>query len=268
MNLTISTVRELCTEAVFERGEDYLDDGRISQLSRFGDTVTAGVVGSRPYDLEIECATSPPSYHCSCPYDGPGACKHVVAVLLRLVEDEPSDESDRIDDLLADCSAETLRAFLRAEFASDPSLRDRFRAHLGVDTNRSPEEIKSLVERLFDNHTREYGVVFEPIDFTELFDLAAEHEANGTHRAAVPIYRGLIEGIDDNIELVDGAYDHFASAFQDALDGFVDCVVDAELADDAIEDQQQFLEQKTVTGADFHREQFRIAADELETRLG
>lgn len=268
MDLTVSTVRELCTEAVFERGEDYLDDGRISQLSRFGDTVTAVVVGSRAYDLEIECATSPPSYHCSCPYDGPGACKHVVAVLLRLVEDEPSDESDRIDDLLADCSGETIQSFLRSEFASDPSLRDRFRAHVGADADRSADEIKARVDRLFDDHTQEYDLVFEPIDLSELFDLAAEHEANGTHRAAVPIYRGLIEGIDDNIELVDGAYDHFASAFQDALDGFVDCVVAAELADDTIENQQQFLEQKTVTGADFHRDQFRIAADELETRLG
>jgi len=267
MDITVSTIRDLCTDAVFERGEAYLDEGRISQLSRFDDTVTGVVVGSRAYDLEIEYTASPPSYHCSCPYDGPGACKHVVAVLLRVIETAPPDESEQVDELLADCSAETLRAFLRWEFASDPSLRDRFRAHVGADTGSSAETIKTRVDRLFNDHTQEYDLVFEPIDFSELFDLAAKHETNGNHEGAIPIYRGLIEGVDDNIELVDGAYDHFASVFQDALDGYVDCVVAAELASDTLKKHRQFLDRKTVEGTDFHRDRFRIAADELEARL-
>lgn len=267
MNITESTVRTLCTDDVFERGEGYLDDDRINHLSRFDETVTAVVVGTRAYDLEIDCAVSPPTYHCSCPYDGSGACKHVVAVLLRCIETEPPDEGDRIDELLADCSADTLREFLREELMTNPTLRDRFRAHIGDDTEQSANAISDEVDRLFDEHTREYDVVFEPIDFSEFFDLAAKHEANGNHGTAVSIYRGLIEGIDNNIELVDGAYDHFAAAFQDALDGYVDCVVAAELESAAVEEHHQFLEANAVSGTDFHRDRFRAAADELETRL-
>lgn len=41
MNLTEDTIRDLCTDAVYERGENYLADGRIQQLSRFDDTITA-----------------------------------------------------------------------------------------------------------------------------------------------------------------------------------------------------------------------------------
>jgi len=33
---------------------------------------------------------------CTCPYDGPGDCKHVVAVLLDVAAGPPDDESERI----------------------------------------------------------------------------------------------------------------------------------------------------------------------------
>ncbi|WP_436932524.1 SWIM zinc finger family protein [Halosimplex halobium] len=54
---------------------------------------------------------------CSCPYDGPGHCKHVVAVLLSVADDVPSDEGDRIDDAFETVDDEALRAFVRDELA-------------------------------------------------------------------------------------------------------------------------------------------------------
>jgi uncharacterized Zn finger protein len=60
---------------------------------RRGDRLTAHVEGSdfAPYEVTIELHDGGiPGTRCSCPYDWGGACKHVVAVLLRhrLVERE------------------------------------------------------------------------------------------------------------------------------------------------------------------------------------
>jgi uncharacterized Zn finger protein len=49
-----STIRDDCTDAVFERGQNYRDEGRIQQLDRFDDLVTATVSGSKLYDGTIE----------------------------------------------------------------------------------------------------------------------------------------------------------------------------------------------------------------------
>jgi len=46
MDVTEATVRNIWTEAVFERGERYRDEGRIAEIHRVDTTVTAVVVAA------------------------------------------------------------------------------------------------------------------------------------------------------------------------------------------------------------------------------
>jgi Uncharacterized conserved protein len=89
MDLTQEAVQDICTDAVFERGENYLAEGRIHEIHRVDTTVTAVVSGSRQYDVSVDLATDEFDPWYNCPYDGPDACKHVVTVLLRCVDDRP-----------------------------------------------------------------------------------------------------------------------------------------------------------------------------------
>ena len=43
MQITEDTIRGLCTAAVYERGETYLSEGRIQQLTRFDELVTTAI---------------------------------------------------------------------------------------------------------------------------------------------------------------------------------------------------------------------------------
>jgi len=266
MTITEKAIRDLCTDAVYERGENYLADGRIQQLSRFDDTITAVVSGSRDYDTTLDLSVEGFDPQCSCPYDGPGACKHVVAVLLRLGDGLPDDESERIDTVLERAGSDELRAFLREELRTDPSLRDRLLARFGEPTTRSVDEFRTNIDRLFEETNPDYAVVFEPIDFSELFDIAEDYRSGGEYRSAATVYRGLVEGLDDNMNLVDGAYDHFAQAFRRALDGYVDCVVHGEFGVEETTEHVRFLEERAASGTDYLREQFVRAADELRER--
>jgi len=54
MDVDKDTVRSRSTDAVFERGQTYRDEGRVQSLDRFGDVVTAAVRGSNLYDVTVE----------------------------------------------------------------------------------------------------------------------------------------------------------------------------------------------------------------------
>ena len=109
MNVDTETIQDRCTDPVFERGQTYRREGRIQQLDRFDDLVSAVVSGSNPYDVTIKFGGRSLETQCTCPYDGHGDCKHVVAVLLAIADDPPEDESERIEALLADVPVEELR---------------------------------------------------------------------------------------------------------------------------------------------------------------
>jgi uncharacterized Zn finger protein len=266
MNLTERDVRARCTDAVYERGQTYLQEDRIVRRARFDETVTALVSGSRPYDLTLDLTTADIECRCSCPYDGPGICKHAVAVLLSLVDEPPDDERPQIDATLDRASPDELRSFLREELATDPPLRDRFLARFGGSTVRSVDDIRAEIDRQFDETNPEYAVVFDPIDFSEYFDRASAYREREAYDSAAVVYRALVEGLDDNMELVDGAYDHFAGAFQRALDGYVECAVRADIDADDRSNYVQFLDERATAGTDFLREQFHSAAAELRER--
>ena len=268
MGVTEDTVRDVCTDAVFERGERYRDEGRIHEIHRVDSTVTAVVSGSRQYNVRVELTTDGFAPWCDCPYDGPGACKHVVVVLLRCVDDLPPDKGDRLDAALDAADADELRAFLREELATDADLRDRFLARIGEPTSRSVDELRTAIDRRFEETNPEYHVVFEPIDFTQWFDLANEYRKQGQYAAAATVYRALAESLDDNMERVDGAYDHFSRAFSRALDGYVDCVAVAERDADAVTGTVAFLEERVTSGTPFLAEHFEKAAIELREKLG
>lgn len=70
---------------IFQRGEDYYEDGLVEELDETAPGIWCAVVaGTMDYETEV-CVKDGEivSWDCDCPYDG-YICKHVVAVLLKL----------------------------------------------------------------------------------------------------------------------------------------------------------------------------------------
>lgn len=264
MDLDKGDVQETCTDAVFERGRDYRAEGRIQRIDRFGDVVTAGVQGSSLYDVTVELGESTIDAQCTCPYEGAGECKHVVAVLLEVVADPPRDESERVERVLRNASSNELRAFVCDVLAENPDLREQFLARFG-DGGKSVEEYRDEIEKLFDQHTQAYPVVTDAIDFSHFFEMAEQYRERERYRMATTIYQALFEGIDDNHDRIDAAYDHYAKALQSALDGYVECVLAADPSPEEFEQYAGALEAQSMSEPRINEEQFRRALDELET---
>jgi uncharacterized Zn finger protein len=259
MDVQESEIRDLCVDAVFQRGEAYYTEGRIENRVRVGDRITARVRGSRLYEVSVTLSAASFGPSCDCPYDGPGECKHVAAVLLSLARDPPVDDGPRIDAALTEASDEALREFLRAELVGDVHLFDRFLARFGDDQRKSHEAYRAEVEQLFSEYADESGLVVAAIDFSHFLRLGELYRNRERYEEAAAVYRGLVTGIDEQKEVVETAYEHYRTVFENALDAYVECVSAADLSASAFEGCEQFLAERAEIGAPGHREQFRDA---------
>lgn len=134
--ITAEAIRVLATPESFERGGQYCRDGAVSQLVRRGAEVYAEVEGSEidPYEVTVRLhGGGIAEARCSCPYEGAGYCKHIVATLLK-VGDKPAEVVERptIAELLAGVDKDTLTKLLITRIEIDPGLAKWIEAELAT----------------------------------------------------------------------------------------------------------------------------------------
>lgn len=86
---TLETLTLTHLKQTFKSGslnQAYKYQHRIQNAVRSGQSLTAEVMGSRRYDVEVEATPANLVGRCTCAYDWSGYCKHVAAVLLKWVE--------------------------------------------------------------------------------------------------------------------------------------------------------------------------------------
>lgn len=87
--LTLHQIQQRCTTQNFTRGSEYFEISAISNPVLHGWTLSAACRGSAstPYHVVVELMpTTIAATDCSCPYNGPGDCKHIAALLLTYCE--------------------------------------------------------------------------------------------------------------------------------------------------------------------------------------
>ena len=99
-NLTLYQIQQRCTAQSFTRGREYFHAGAIGNPVLHEWTLSATCQGTYAYRVSVELMpTGIAATRCSCPYEGDGDCKHIVALLLTYVH--TPDLICSIDTLLA-----------------------------------------------------------------------------------------------------------------------------------------------------------------------
>ena len=104
--------------------------------------------------------------------------------------------------MIDDVSFDDLRSFVVDELARNPEMRGRFLAQFGDTLEKSVDEYRADVKRLFGEHVRDDGIVIEAIDFSRFLESADRYRERGRHRAAATIYRALFESIERNMDRI------------------------------------------------------------------
>ena len=125
---TEADVRAGANDQSFQRGSSYYRTGAVSDLVRRGNLLTARVQGSEyaPYEITVSLLDdgSIDDATCTCPYDWGGYCKHIVAVLLTVLQGDKITVKPELDTLLAGLTEAQLRRIIRAVAEDQPAFAD------------------------------------------------------------------------------------------------------------------------------------------------
>lgn len=126
-----SNIQENTTGGSFERGKQYAADGAVRSIKKTDEhTVQAQVQGSdvHPYVVSIQFdANSVREVECTCPYVEGSWCKHIVAVLFELRDDEEvsAEEAVEVGELVEDLDRAALITLIERLAEHDPRLIDQ-----------------------------------------------------------------------------------------------------------------------------------------------
>ena len=130
-SITRAEIQKHTSGGSLERGEQYLADDAVRSLIQTDEhTLKAQVQGSdvHPYVVTITFDEDDvTAVQCTCPYVEGSWCKHVVAVLLKTLEDEdiPAEEAVEVAELVEDLDRPTLVALIERLAEHDPRLIDQ-----------------------------------------------------------------------------------------------------------------------------------------------
>ncbi len=146
MNIPLNGFVEYIDDAIAKRGLSYFRKGSVVSFEETGPGEYEAVVsGTEDYTVLLTVRNGMLTDHrCDCPYDMGPFCKHEVAALFHLQQDElglrvkaptvkegktrkqkkPTGVSERVEELIGKVPPDQLRAFLREQAAGNPSFRN------------------------------------------------------------------------------------------------------------------------------------------------
>ena len=158
-----------------ERGAAYYSEGRVEYFLQNGNRFSAEVIGSegRTYSVNVQLLKDGKvdSWSCTCPYDRGGACKHVVAVLLKAQHDnamprgEANDtESVTLSQLLEKAAPDELRAIISAHARTDDAFYAEAVSVLGVPPEQELRLAKECIRSSIRRNTHRGYIDWEGCD--------------------------------------------------------------------------------------------------------
>ena len=123
---TEADVRAGANDQSFQRGSSYQRSSAVYDLVRRGNLLTAQVKAAtmRPTEIAVSLLDdgSIGDATCTCPYDWGGYCKHIVAVLLTVLQGDEITVKPELDTLLAGLTEAQLRRIIRAVAEDQPAF--------------------------------------------------------------------------------------------------------------------------------------------------
>lgn len=211
-------IKRVYGETIFERGMDYFEEERVTNVIKLKNKLIGEVMGSDIYKTEVNLDNL--GCECSCPYGT--NCKHGVAVLLQYLNEEYND-GDEIMKRLDGMNREELRGVIDKLIGMNPSSLMYLDVH-SLDDEKSSEiwvealdkQIKSKLKRIQESHA----------DAEFVDDFAKLIKVNENVLTKEQIF-DILEFLVDNCEEYGYFYDDYSDSyygdeiFKNLCDAFV-----------------------------------------------
>lgn len=143
MNIPLNEFEQVIDETILKRGLSYFKNGLVTEFSEISNgEFEAHVSGTMEYAVNLKVQNYIiVEYSCDCPYDMGPVCKHIVALIFCLKEDEfnlnqqnkpltkrnkRKTVSQQLKDTLDKVSHQNLENFIQEQSNNDKQFRDFF----------------------------------------------------------------------------------------------------------------------------------------------
>jgi len=260
-------VRRRATAASWQRGVNYFEAGAVFNAVWREGTLTAQVEGSQfePYRVDVRFDEQGNIHKalCSCPYEGGGDCKHIVATLLVLIR-QPESVSVRpaLRNLLESKSREELLALLMFLAGQSPDIIETIEDFVaipadpvaetpaGIDLAWLQAQIKTAVREIgrnayaaYSEADDEWPLISEALD--PAIEQAISYLDQGEPRTALLILEAATTAWIEGCSRLDWDFlEDSAEAEEEHLMSFAEVWSEALLSADLSQEERRKWEQK------------------------
>jgi len=252
MKIPLAEFEQHIDEIILQRGLQYYKKGLVNEFEEVAPGEYEAIVeGTEPYTVELTIKNKVVTEHvCSCPYDMGPVCKHVVAVIFHLLQNEldlkvksktktevetkdgtekktqkKKTKTEQVDEMLEKISHNDLKMYVKEQCANDRTFRQLFLAnfaYLVIPDSKElyAKQIKAILKAAAGSHRYiEYsessavsGAVYAMVNHAEqLVDSA-------NYRTALYIAYAVLEEMSLALEYVDDSSGDFSGCVESSVE--------------------------------------------------
>ncbi len=291
MKIPLNEFEQFIDEKILKRGLSYYKDGAITDFSEISSGEYEAIVsGSEEYTIQLEINNNTITYHnCDCPYDMGPVCKHIVAVVFHLQQDElelnqsnftiPKKKKTKsvfqqVKELLKEISHKELIDFVQEKSKKDKKFRNLFLASFGyLSQNLSKEFYKKQIHSILQSAAARNGWIGWSdmryvVKTTKPFLENAENNlANHNFENAFFISTALLEEMTEAIQYVDdsnGDLGFFIESALRLLFNLAEEKLPKDLKKSIFEYCISSFNQRSFAGWDWHLDMLHLACQLIE----
>ena len=251
MKISLKDFESEIDDRIVDRGEEYFSDGAVRGLKKIKDDQwAASVDGTETYQVRVNVkGDAVKDYSCSCPYDLGPVCKHVVAVLYAMREQQEEGQhqpakkkssssknskkepKETLEQVITRMLRKDLNALLLEYAGRDMGFTDYVFAQQSL---RSPssnkEEYQQLIQNTVDAARGRHGFIdwdgsSQAVEGAEmLLDKADKLISSEEYRKALPVYQAVVHEMVPVLQDADDSMGNIGDVIERALNGLSVCV--------------------------------------------
>ncbi|WP_243348258.1 SWIM zinc finger domain-containing protein [Parabacteroides sp. FAFU027] len=246
MEIKLNEFEQFIDPKIVKRGLVYFNDDKIIAFEEDGPDEYLALVDGSDNEYEVSLKTKSGllvDWECDCPYDDGPVCKHVVACLYYMRENDltielpvenpketksqpkPKSKTDQIEELLTKLSHDELKKVIYEQCQNDRSFRDMFIARYSDLTESASKElyVKQIREVMNSHADRSgfidyYSISEATGEIDQLEGLAEKMINKGEYRIAMYMAQALLEEMVAALQYVDDSGGDVGGLIEQAMD--------------------------------------------------
>lgn len=247
MQIPFNEFEQHIDETILKRGLSYFKNGHVNEPEEISHGEYEAIVeGTEDYTVQLTLKNGIiTEYVCNCPYDMGPVCKHVVAVIFHLQQDElelkmkPTTSksvkpkkttrrktvADQVNELLEKATHEELKQFVREKTAQNTPFRNLFLSSFAQHNSDESKElyvkqVKSILHSASDRHgfidwsaSRHVGNAVD-----NLLESAQKQIDNRNFKSAVFICTAVMEQMTEALQYADDSNGDIGGSINSAFE--------------------------------------------------